>query len=189
MSEVPETAGPAPEEQRRRSAKFWVLIIVVPVAIIVAGLLVYTASRAAFVATTTTGSSSFSTGSVELTNDSVGTAVFTATDLAPGATDTEDIVVTYTGSLDADVVLYSSIEGGSVQTLAPYLDLEITSASGTWTGTLADFEAITNFAGGVLPTTMVENDTETYTVTYTVASNAPQSAAASVTFVWEAQNQ
>lgn len=188
MSEVGESAEPT-QSERRRSAKFWVLVIVVPVAIIVAGVLVYTASQAAFVATTTTGSSSFSTGSVELTNDNVGTSVFTATNLAPGATDTEDVVVTYTGSLDADVVLYSSIAGGSVQTLAPFLELEITDGTDTWTGTLADFEAVTDFASGILPTTMADNDTKTYTITYTVASNAPQSSEASVTFVWEAQNQ
>jgi hypothetical protein len=189
MTEMPNTVEPAPKERERRSAKFWVLIIVVPLAIIVAGVLVYTASRAAFVATTETGDSSFSTGSVELTNDHVGTSVFTAQNLAPGATDTEDVIVTYAGSLTADVRLYSSIEGGSVQTLAPFLNLEITSDGVTWTGTLADFEAKTDFATGVLPTTMAENDTQTYTVKYTVASNAPQSSEASVTFVWEAQNQ
>jgi len=188
MSEA-QAAEPGTPEQRRRSTKFWVLVIVVPLAIIVAGLLVYTASQAAFVATTTTGSSSFSTGSVELTNDKVGTAVFTATDLAPGSSDSAEIVVTYTGSLDADVVLYSSIAGGSAQTLAPYLNLQISTGSDTWTGTLEDFQGITDFAGGVLPVAMSENDTETYTVAYTVANNAPQSAEASVTFVWEAQNQ
>lgn len=189
MSEVPEAVETDTPEGRRRSAKFWVLIIVIPLAIIVAAVLVYTASRAAFVATTTTGSSSFSTGSVELTNDSVGTAVFTATDLAPGDTDTSDVVVTYTGSLDSDVRLYSDIEDGSVQTLAPSLQLEITAGGETWTGTLAQFQAITDFSNGILPKTMAENETMTYTIKYTVASNAPQSSGASVTFVWEAQNQ
>ncbi|BDV32056.1 hypothetical protein Microterr_27160 [Microbacterium terricola] len=192
MTDAAETR---PEEPSRgRGARFWVLTIIIAVAIIVAGVLIYQASMAAFTAQTGTGSSSFSTGTIDLTNDSEGSAVFTETDLTPGDTGTSDIVVNYTGgTIDSEVRLYS--EGsGAAQDLADHIQLTITSAGqpanpAEWTGTLADLQAITDFSQGILPVVLADGQSQTYTVAYEVLDTAPQGAAADVTFVWEAQSQ
>jgi hypothetical protein len=189
-----EAASPQPEGQSgSRGARFWILAIINAVAIIVAGVLIYQASMAAFTAQTQTGSSSFSTGTIDLENDASGSAVFTATDLTHGATDTADIVVHYTGgTIDSEVRLYADAGGGADQTLADSIDLTITSvnAGGSpWKGTLAEFQALTDFGQGILPIVLSDGADQTYTVAYTVADDAPQGASADVTFVWEAQSQ
>ena len=188
--EAATTPEPA-NDSRGRGARFWILAIIIAVAVIVAGVLIYQASFSAFTAQTGTGSSSFSTGSVSLTNDSEGTAVFTAEDLSPGSSDSADITVTYTGSLDSEVRLYAEVTGAT-QTLADHLDFTISTPDGAatpWTGTLTEFQALSDFASGILGLTMSTDDTAVYTVEWEVADTAPQNAEADVTFVWEAQEE
>ncbi|WP_159604206.1 hypothetical protein [Agromyces humi] len=176
---------------RGRSARFWILAIIIGLAIIVAGVLIYQASYSAFTAQTETGSSSFSSGTVEITNDKAGQSVFLLDDLAPGATGSADVTVTYTGSLDAEVRLYAETTGAT-QSLADNLRLTITpapaSSDGPWTGTLAEFQTLTDYAGGILPVTVAEGEQVVYTVAYEVLPEAQQAESADVTFVWEAQN-
>ncbi|WP_395245291.1 hypothetical protein ACGGZK_05660 [Agromyces sp. MMS24-K17] len=192
MSESTSAPG-STEPNRRGGARFWVLAIIIGLAVIVAGVLIYQASYSAFTAQTQTGSSTFSSGNVELSNDNEAESVFTATGLKPGASGSADVVVTYTGSLDATVRLYASSSTGD-QTLADGLDLTITpkvdgAAQGTpFTGTLAEFQAITDWDSGILELPVSTGDQITYTVEYVVADTAEQGASADVTFVWEAQN-
>src|SRR3954467_796262 len=112
--------GAAGVRRARRSASGWVgrppPVAVWVVSLLVAGFLVYQGSNAAFTASTgTTGS--FTGGTVVLTNDRSASALFNVTGLAPGATQTGCVNVTYTGSLDAQVRLYANVAGA----LAPYL--------------------------------------------------------------------
>lgn len=192
MSEAVNATGPA-EPKRRGGARFWILAIVIGLAVIIAGLLIYQASFSAFTAQTSTGSTGFSTGSVAITNDKTGSSVFDASGLGGGDSDTATITVEYTGSLDAEVRLYAETPSGS-QDLADSLTLTITpnptGGNEPWTGTLAEFQAdSTDWASGVLPIDVSQSaNTIEYTVTYTLAEDAPQGTGASVVFVWEAQN-
>ncbi|WP_394553355.1 hypothetical protein ACDF64_03125 [Agromyces sp. MMS24-JH15] len=191
MSESTSAPGPA-EERRRGGARFWVLAIIIGLAIIVAGVLIYQASYSAFTAQTEAGSTAFSVGTVDITNDKEGTSVFTATNLKEGSTDEEPVVVTYSGSLDAEVRLFAETTGVD-QDLAEHLQLTITptggQATGSWSGTLAEFQTgATDYVSGILPIAVAEGDEITYTVAYEVLPGVEQGATADVTFVWEAQN-
>ncbi|WP_243076518.1 TasA family protein [Microbacterium sp. SS28] len=188
-----DAAAPQPGgDAKGRSARFWVLAAIIGVAIIVAGVLIYNASMAAFTATTDTGGDTFSTGTIDLSNDSEASSVFELTDLAPGDTGTDSVVVTYTGGdIDSEVRLYASTEGAD-QTLAADIGLTITAEGAEpseWTGTLLQFQGLTTYADGILPVVLADGETETYTVTYEVLESAGQGESADVTFVWEAQSQ
>jgi hypothetical protein len=176
-----------------RGSRFWIVTAVVAFAIIVAGVLVYLASYAAFSTDTETGPSSFSAGTIDLSNDKEASAVFDVTDLSPGSTGSAPIVVHYEGGDISSLVRLYADSGDSVadQSLAADLDLVITAtgATGTpWTGTLAEFQALTDFSQGVLEITMAGTQDQTYTVQYTVADTASMAESAAVTFVWEAQS-
>jgi len=174
-----------------RGARFWILVLVIGLAIIVAGVLIYQASMAAFTAQTETASNSFSSGEIDLTNDSEETAGFNLTDLQPGDTGTDDILVSYTGTLDSDVRLFADSSDVD-QTLADNIQLTITTEGGVgspWTGTLAAFQALTDFSQGILALEMTEDgDSQTYTVAFEVLEGAEMGATADDTFVWEAQS-
>jgi hypothetical protein len=95
---------------RRRAVR-----AVAPVAgLLAAGLLVWQGSYAAFSATTVNKTDAWSTGSLALTNNGgVGssysgstTALFSATKLVPGSTDTKCITVDSTGTLGGTLELY-----------------------------------------------------------------------------------
>lgn len=181
---------PQPAQSGGGGARFWILALVIGLAIIVAGVLIYQASMAAFTAQTETAANSFSSGEIDITNDSTESAVFALTNLQPGDTGTDDIVVTYTGTLDSEVRLFAS-DSGAEQDLAPFLQLTITADGATgspWEGTLAEFQAIQDFGGGILPVTMAPDATQTYSVAFEVLGDAPMGSSADVTFVWEAQS-
>src|SRR3954471_7629504 len=88
-----------PRASRREWLRRPLLVMVWVVSLLAAGFLVYQGSNAAFPASTgTTGS--FTGGTVVLTNDRSASALFNVTGLAPDATQTGCVNVTYTGSLD-----------------------------------------------------------------------------------------
>lgn len=189
MTDAP--ASPPESSSSRRGSRFWILTIVIGLAIIIAGVLIYQASMAAFTAQTETAANSFSTGEIDLANDSEATAVFNLTNLQPGDSGSDDILVTYTGTLDSEVRLFAS-SSAEAQTLADSLRLTITSEGATgspWTGTLAEFQAFTDFGSGILPVELTQGgDSQTYTVAYEVLADAEMGASADVSFVWEAQS-
>ena len=182
---------------------------------VVAGLvgsatLVWHASYSAFTSTTTNPGNSWSAGSVVLTDDDSGSAMFTPTGMKPGSTGTHCIAVTSTGNLASTVKLYGATYS-TTNSLATYLDVTVTqgtggtfasctgftplgSGSSVYSGTLAAFAAAsTNFAtgqGSWAPTGS-GSDTRVFQFVYTLQSATPNSAqggTAAIGFTWEAQN-
>jgi hypothetical protein len=151
-----------------------------------------------------------STGSVVISDNDGGTALYTITNAKPGSTQTSCIRVLYTGTLDADVHLYTP---STVGALAPYVNLKIepgtqaTPSFPSCVGFTPDGAAIfdaalstfpTTYAGGVVDnpgstTKWVTNDAVVYRVTATVSASVPDASQGATTGLhtlrWEAQNQ
>jgi hypothetical protein len=86
----------------------------------------------AFSATTQNAGNEITTGTVALSDNDTGQALFSINNAEPGDTWTRCIRVTYTGSVEAEVRSYMSQANGS---LLPYL--RVLSERGTQTGTAA----------------------------------------------------
>jgi hypothetical protein len=71
----------------------------VPLAVVASGAMVWQSSYSAFSATTASPTNNWSAGTVALSDDDSNTAMFTASNLKPGATGVKCIAVTSTGSL------------------------------------------------------------------------------------------
>lgn len=168
----------------------------------------------AFSATTTNAGNQISAGTVAIGDNDAGAAMYTVTNAKPGDSVEKCIKVTYTGSLDADVHIYTT---SSVGSLGQYVDLTITpgtQSSSTfpsctgftadpggaiYSGTLANFATTKNsYASGVVDnpgsaTKWAGNDSVVYKVTATLQSSAPEAAQGQTTgahtFTWEARNQ
>ncbi|HEV7482594.1 MAG TPA: hypothetical protein VGO13_05805 [Solirubrobacterales bacterium] len=154
-------------------------------------------------------------GTVTLADNDAGTALYAITAAKPGDSQTSCIKVTYTGSLNAGVKIYTP---STIGELGPNVTLKIepgTQASPTFPsctgftpdsggplfeGTLAAFASEHNsFANGVadnpgtVATKWVTNDSVVYRVTATLSAAAPDSAQGKTTGThiirWEAQNQ
>lgn len=170
--------------------------------------LVWQSSYSAYSGDTSNPAENWATGTVALTDDDSGSALFTATNLKPGSTGTRCIVVTSNGSLPSAVKLYgtgynatnglgSSISltitqgtGGSFGSCTGFTALG--TGAGLYSGTLAGFSAA-NFATGLgtWTPTGTAGETRTFQLSYTVDTNAPnstQGGSASLGFTWEAQN-
>ena len=170
---------------------------------------------AAFSSTTSNDNNSFSAGSVTISDNDANSALYSVTNKKPGDSVSGCIKVTYTGSLAADVHIYTTSTMGA---LAQYIDLTITpgtqavssfpSCTGfvpdvggaIYTGTLQNFANTKNsYANGVvdypgtLQTAWNANDSVVYQFTATLQSSAPDTAQGATTgshsFTWEARNQ
>ena len=75
-----------------------------------------------FSATTTNAGNEISAGTVALSDNDAGSAMYNLNGATPGDTATSCIKVTYNGSLNSDVRLYSP---DTVGVLAPYVDMTI----------------------------------------------------------------
>lgn len=168
-----------------------------------------------FSSTTSGAGSQFASGTVDLGDNDLGGALYNVTNAKPGESVSKCIKVTYTGTLDADVRIYTS---SSIGSLGQYIDLTITPGSQTtpsfpsctgftadsggalYTGTLAAFGTGKNsYATGVAdwpfasPTKWRTNDSVVYQITATFQSSAPDAAQGLTTgataFNWEARNQ
>jgi len=168
----------------------------------------------AFSATTTNAGNTITAGTVAIADNDAGAAMYSLTAAKPGESVSKCIKVTYTGSLDADVRIYTTSTIGS---LGQYVDLTITPGSQTtpsfpsctgfvadsggalYTGTLQSFGTTKNsYANGVVDypgtgTKWATNESVVYQVTATLQSSAPDAAqgltTGSHTFTWEARNQ
>ncbi len=168
----------------RKSAKY----AAIPVGLLVSGLIVAQSSSAAFTATTTTGANSWTTGSIDLTNDHVSTAVFTETGLVPGSHGSKDVVVTYTGNVASDIVMYTTT-GTGTDALAQAITITVKDGATTiYDGTLAAFAALDTFAEGVGAWQQAANGSKTYTIDWSVSDAAPEGATTNAVFAWEAQS-
>jgi predicted ribosomally synthesized peptide with SipW-like signal peptide len=196
----PAAAEAPPKKKRSR------LTVVGVAALAAAGLAVLVlggVTGAAFVDTTENRSNTFQSGDVVLDDDDQGNALFSVSDLAPGATVTRCIKVTYTGSLTANVHLYGSVGGSG---LAGFLDTDIevgaggdaascagfVSSSTLYTGTLTAFGiSHTNYVNGLRGFDgATDPSARTYRVSVTLRDDpAAQSLGGSLDLIWEAQNQ
>ena len=167
------------------------------------------ATFSAFSSTTTNPGNTFDTGSVILGDNDANAAMYNVTNRGPGSSTVRCITVTYTGTMPADVSLYtpSTIDAGG-----QYIDLTIEAGTGSpvfsgctgfvsdatiYTGTLSAFGTAHNtYANGVptypgVQTEWDQTDSVTYRYTLTVQddNNAQNQIISAHDFTWEARNQ
>jgi predicted ribosomally synthesized peptide with SipW-like signal peptide len=183
--------------------------------ILVAGVLSALAALAtfsAFSSQTDNPSNNVTAGTVVLGSNGTATPAYSMTNAKPGQASTPYcITVDYTGSLDADVKLYTP---SAIGALGQYVNLQVrTGSQGTPNTNCSGFNPDaggplfnntlnnlgTSYATGVLDagpgsaTKWVNGNSVTYEITATLSSSAPNSAQAATTgshtLRFEAQNQ
>ncbi len=188
------------------SPKKLVVGAAVPVALLASGGLVWQSSYSAFSASTANPTSNWSAGTVALSDDDSNTAMFTASNLKPGATGTKCIAVTSTGSLPSTVKLYGTAYD-TTNNLAGNINLKVEEGTGATTANCAGFTTGTTLYDGVMSTfgttktsfaTGVSSwaptggtATKAYRITYSLSPSTPDSAqggTATLGFTWESQN-
>lgn len=177
-------------------------------AVTLVGLLTLSGSRAAFSDTTSNTNNSLATGTVTLTDDDTGLAMFSVTDMAPLATAIECIEVEYAGSLTSlnPVVLYAGANGAGDTGLGTYLDLTIEVGTGATFGDCSTFVGSTIVSGGTVAdfvagnfdyansvatswTPFASGETRAFRVTVSLQDdNAAQGLVGQPTFTWEVQS-
>ena len=169
----------------------------------------------AFSSTTSNSSNTYAAGTVYLADDDAGSAMYTVTNQKPGDVVTRCIRVTYTGTLAADVKLYTT---STINALGGYVDLKVErgSMSGTTTfpnctgysadstifnNTLSNFAATaTGYSSGLsaypaAQTQWNNGDSLVYRFTLTLQDNNSANGGSSAlttgahSFTWEAHNQ
>ncbi|MEX0755250.1 MAG: TasA family protein [Actinomycetota bacterium] len=180
--------------------------LVVGIVAVVSG----TGTWAAFSDTTGNPANAFAAGTVRIADNDSGSAMMTLTDAYPNDSVQGCILVTYSGSLDADVRLYANVTGS----LGQYLTLKVTRGTDAspsfpgcggftpdptdyngdgpgviYEGDLDAFPA--GWGGGVIdPQTWSTNDAHAYRFEVTLQDNPNAEAlSAGADFVWEARNQ
>ncbi len=103
------------------------------------GSVVALGAFSAFSSTTSNDNNNFTAGTVTIADNDAGAALYALTNQKPGVTTDRCIKVTYSGSLDADVKLYSSAIAGSGSNL-----INLTVTPGTMGGAPA-FPSCTGF--------------------------------------------
>jgi hypothetical protein len=167
-----------------------------------------------FTATTQNSGNEISSGTVELSDNDSGSALYNATGIRPGESITRCIKTTYAGSLSAVVHLYSPSTPGP---LAQYVELTITQGtqptstfpgctgfaadpSGViFTGTLQGFEQTrSGYATGIATAPVGKSSWSTgealvYRFQATLQASAPDSSqgwsSGVHSFIWEARSQ
>lgn len=192
---------PTPSPRAYALARF----AAVPVALLVSGGLVLQASNAAFSATTENAANNWRSGTVVLTDDDNGVAMFTESNLRPGATGENCITVAYTGSLAASVKLYAS---AVTDGLGANLQVTVEQGTGGSFGSCTGFTGSQIYTGtlGGLPTTYgagvgtfapdadpaAGSRAATYRFSYVLDAatpNSEQGKTSTATFTWEAQDR
>ncbi|WP_454084477.1 TasA family protein [Georgenia sp. Marseille-Q6866] len=189
-----------------RSARYarW---LAVPVGLVISAVLIWQASYAAFTDTTTNEDNTWTAGSVTITDNYAEAPMFSIEDLVPGDDDAEEITVTYSGTLDAEVSFYSegfaSTPAPEGERLADHIDLLVEGSAGSafderakgtiFAGTLAEFAAMDSFDKGLKYPVGPEQPYKqgTFRFTYKVAEDAPQTVqghTVDLSFVVEAQS-
>jgi hypothetical protein len=165
---------------------------------------------------TTNPGNSFVSGTVKVSDNDAGTALVSLANAKPGATATGCIVVTYTGTLAANVRIFGTTTGTG---LDQYLDLNVTRgtisgtpAAGSCTNFTADATAYIGQGAGVIyngtlgafptssatalldpttgsPATWTTNAAHAYRIQVTLQNAAAgQGKTASQSFTWQADN-
>ncbi|MCW2539141.1 MAG: hypothetical protein JWN95_866 [Frankiales bacterium] len=138
-AEARSTDSSAPRPRASRRTGRLLFAAGVPLGLLGAGALVWQASYAAFSSTTVNPGNTFTAGSVVLTDNDSGTAVFTTAALKPGDSGSSCITVTYSGSLtpSAPVQLYvasgdaTDTPGSGGGALSTALDFSVETATGS----------------------------------------------------------
>lgn len=168
-------------------------------------LMAFQATTAAFSDSTSEEGNLFEAGTVAISDNDALALTFDGADLLkPGDTQTACVMLTYTGSLDADVRVFGASAGGTG--LEAYLDFDIDRGDGdcdvfgnattVWDnagdGDLGAFlAAATDFASGAdtWAPSGGANDAVPYRFTVTLQDdNGAQGLTADVDFTWEARN-
>jgi hypothetical protein len=166
--------------------------------------MVYRATSAAFTASTTNTANSWAAGTVTITDGASG-VLFNVSNLKPNDSASKCIVVSYGGSLNADVRFY--IPTTYTGNLGTYLTLQVDEGTGnqsncgdfvlgstlTSGSSLATVAAAShNFATGLSlwAPAGAGNATRTYKVTWTLQDDnlAQNQTLTGVVFTWEARN-
>jgi hypothetical protein len=191
----------------RKLNKKLVVGATVPLAILASGALVWQSSYSAFSATTANPTNNWSAGTVALSDDDSNTAMFTASNLKPGATGTKCIAVTSTGSLASTVKLYGT-SYATTNGLAANINLKVEEGTGATSSSCTGFTGGTTLYDGAMSTfgttktsfatgvsswapTGSGSDTKAYRITYALSSSTPDTAqggTAALGFTWESQN-
>lgn len=201
----------APSSRTRRI----VSLSAAPVAILLAGAMVWQGSSAAFTADTRNIGNSWETGSMAISDDDTGHALFSITNITPGQSGTKCIAVTATSTVPSDIKLYTAEPG--LDGLEQYVQLSIEQGTGggfdlgcgnfepaipdpnvELNQTLASLAANHNsWATATLPWHMTNGTvTKTYKFDWAFVTGAMdqtqidglQGKAASISFEWELQN-
>ena len=179
----------------------------IPAAVLASGGMVWASSYSAFSATTASPTNNWTSGTVALSDDDANTAMFSATNLKPGATGSKCIAVTSTGSLASTVKLYGT-SYATTKDLSSNINLKVEEGTGATSASCAGFTGgstvydgtmtafgtgKTDLASGVgtWAPTGGTSQTKSYKVTYTLSQSTPDSAqggAAALGFTWESQN-
>jgi predicted ribosomally synthesized peptide with SipW-like signal peptide len=176
----------------------------------VAGLVAGAGTFAAFSSTSGNNGNSFAAGTVVIADNDAGSAMWSVANRVPGDSVTTCIRVTYSGSLDATVRLYSA---SSVNTVDQYLNLTVekgsmptgtsfpnctsfSSESTIYSGTVQGFKTTnTTYANGVgaspgAQTKWSTGDSLVYRFTVTLQNaTGAQGLTSTTAFTWEARNQ
>ncbi len=174
-------------------------------------LFVGRASSAAFTDTTENPDNSFAAGTIVLTDDDAGAALFTMpnTTTVPGSTSTQCITVTYSGSVtDPDIVkVYAQQAVTDSDNLSDYIDVVITQGNlgatcgafvGTqiFSGTVNTFDNTTSYAASTYGTwepTLVTDASRAYQIQVTINASAPNSVqgdtVSNLDIMWETQSK
>ncbi|OAH14497.1 hypothetical protein STSP_20080 [Streptomyces jeddahensis] len=184
-------------------------VVPVPIGLVLSGALVWQASHAAFSGRTTSSGTSWTAGSVNLTNDSDGQPMFNLTNITPGDTGTRCIAITSQATSPTNIKLYTSTANPPANDISPYINVTVEDGTGgsfdscdgftpagatDYTGTLENLTTTrTNYANGIGPWALTGNppETKTFRVTWTFSATAPDStqggSTPNVNFTWEAQ--
>jgi hypothetical protein len=194
-----------------RSPAGLIRMLAVVIAVLMVSLLVIQRSESAFNATTDNTGNQIAAGTIALTDNDGGSAMFNVTNSVPGVTTTQCLTVSYTGTLTpaAAIKLYGAYADSADanatadSALAPYLNLTVETGNagatcgaftGTtiYTGTLANFNTThTNYAGGLSTTWTPATASETRAFRFTVTmadTNAAMGLNAEPTFTWEVRS-
>jgi hypothetical protein len=181
-----------------------------PVAILLAGLMVWQGSVAAFSAETYNAGNNWQAGSVTLSNDGTGGAMFSVGSLVPGQTGIHCIQVTATGVAG---VVKTYVQGNVLDGLETHITMKIEQGTGaTYGAACTGFTPVTteatqplatiftdhaSYANGILPwTTTAGTSTMSYRFTWTFDTtnlsqaevNALEGKSVRTDIEWELQN-
>jgi hypothetical protein len=186
-----------------------------PLAVLLAGGMIWQGSYAAFSADTRNSGNNWSTGTVTLTDDDLGSARFNVTDLVPNQTETKCIKVTAASSVAGTVKLYLLNAVTSGAGLENRIKLTVRSGAGgtfgsctgfvssatlinaeTLAATTAAYASYETGAGSWVTTGNVAGESKTYELTFLFDTSgmtqaqldALQGTHAGVDFEWEIQN-